>query len=388
MDNSLAILPYDTLVEVMSYLTCVEVNRMGAVSRSVRAASESEGVWLLIAEHLFGAALLQRDAYITQAPDVPRTTMLSKIQTLRRYLSSKTSTTPDSEVSLTPTPPLRTALLTSMHNLPCRRCHGGYRSNHLCECIIRRQIHVHLPKPKLILASLSMNRVSDSGSVDWPPMKQALVTMLQDYNLSLVTVDDISEEFFQKVRCDMFICNLTSAVVPLSEAEQSALQGYVTSGGTALLNCFSMWANNGVVNRDLVGWLGINNPPGCRGDHAALRQMRPSAHPDVAALLNGPFGPVKQVKNLYETRFTGGPADAIWLAETLLFIPPGTAPVNAGAVFVCSNMHWMVNKSGWNGGFSADEGNTRLMQNLAAFAATLRMKRVSETQNANGVVFS
>jgi hypothetical protein len=108
-----------------------------------------------------------------------------------------------------------------------------------------------------VIVSLSLSRVRDSGSVDWPPMAEPIRAVLEPhFELELRTAERLDSSLLGGGAA-MLIANLTSASEPLSKREREALRAFVRDGGTAILNAFSMWSANRACNRDLVGWLGV-----------------------------------------------------------------------------------------------------------------------------------
>lgn len=267
----------------------------------------------------------------------------------------------------------------------CRLCHGRLCRReerpggvaHACECVAKWQ-QFHLGRrPPLVLCSLDMSRVDDSGSLDWPPMRSAFVEALSSaFEVSIRVAPVLSEDLLSGAH--MLVCNMTSAVDPLTPAEQSAMQHFVAGGGIAVLNAFSQWSRNGECNRDVVGWLGVRTRPGsdfgghtCHGP--AVRTEAEAVVHDARfrALLDGPVGgPVRRWCNLGATSYrladeaariwgdlslltalppaTGGGGGTHPLANAHLHLEPGT-PLR-GAVLLCSNFHCLVGREGWLGG--------------------------------------
>lgn len=263
---------------------------------------------------------------------------------------------------------------------PVDACGGARRSRVSareppCECTVLRRSRLRMPrvgKPPLVVASLSMDRVRDSGSVDWPPMRDALSDVLAPaFNLELRAAVTLDERLLGGAH--VLVLNMTSAEEALSGAERECLQRYVQRGGVAILNAFSSWSANACWNEDVVGWLGVATargaPFGSRRKWPVSVQTKRSLATllDGGALLDGPFGSVRYLENVGATEYAlssrfygaggiaralcGGGRPGATDASDLAVLSHG--PVGDGLVLLCSNMHWMVGEAGWHGGFLA-----------------------------------
>jgi hypothetical protein len=353
-------------------------------------------------------------------------------------------------------------LVAELHTGDCALCDrrlersraapdGGVRP-YACECLAPRRAVLtalgawpELNRSTITICSLSVDRVGESGGVDWPPLAAPLLSTLAPFfevtlralhTLESVRVlrarlarqfarqctrpaTSLAEVFVPRraqssrvppapvvmrhasrrhaslSHCrarhaleqalldgvDLLVLNTTSATVPLSAAEADALASWVRAGGTAVLNSFSNWAASAQGNAPLVGWLGAHARMGAAFGARAVVPL--STEPEIVAraraLLRGPFGAVRAWGNVGDTAYgldaavLGAEPSEFRLADRLHWFE-GAPAVGAGRVLLCSNFHWLVDGSGWTGGYldgGAREGscdNAALLRNLAAIA--------------------
>lgn len=276
---------------------------------------------------------------------------------------------------------------------------------HVCECVAeRRELYVPMSRAPLVIASLSVERVGESGSVDWAPMGGPFRAILEPvFSLELRAGAELNPSLLDGAH--ILLANLTMAQEALSAHELGALQAFVRAGGTAILNCFSNWSLNEACNRDLVGWLGVRTETGAAFGppvRSAVRSdaLHSASTAEMRALLRGPFGEVSRFDNNGSTAYTfdlavlnggagvGEGVEALEVTHSLHFIN-GRSAVGSGHVLLCSNFHWLVDENTWHGGTLLRGGhnsNAELLRNLAAIACARAISPSAQAAREDGVM--
>ena len=161
---------------------------------------------------------------------------------------------------------------------------------------------------------------------------------------------------------------------PLSPDEVHALAEWVRGGGALIVSAFANWSLYEHYASATVGWLGLETCPHAeflpRLSHTltktdssciASAQLCGSSSPFAVAASHqfvntgeSLFRMTDHARRLGVVKLTDfGRVDADGTDErltTLCFYPPGSSAAQKGRVLVCSNYHWLVDASYWNGG--------------------------------------
>ncbi len=159
----------------------------------------------------------------------------------------------------------------------------------------------------------------------------------------------------------------TSAITPLSAAEQSALASFVRNGGSAILltdnDTFAGPASD-PANQSLVDWLGID----VVGTGAPWPQTATVAAPAASPITSGPFGTVTTWNVGWTGWFGSLPASAISLATVnqtglagLVTVPRHTLAACSGLVVVSADVTTFS-----DGFFTAAAGSKAILLNALA----------------------
>ena len=195
---------------------------------------------------------------------------------------------------------------------------------------------------------------------------------------------------------DLFILCTTEGPA-LSEEELDALQAWVRNGGALITSAFANWSAHGHYAASTVRWLGLRTKPHTQFMQQMTHTLDPSTPvdgPTQRLLEHGPFGAPKGFVNKGESLFDVTPeafekgatqlvcssgrrnllADGV---ATLVWYPPNDSEqgvTGKGRVLVCSNFHWLCDRSHWMGGtFTSELDNQRLLLNFVAGAIADRI---------------
>ena len=195
---------------------------------------------------------------------------------------------------------------------------------------------------------------------------------------------------------DLFILCTTEGPA-LSEEELDALQAWVRNGGALITSAFANWSAHGHYAASTVRWLGLRTKPHTQFMQRMTHTLDPSTPvdgPTQRLLEHGPFGAPNRFVNHGESLFDVTPeafekgatqlvcssgrrnllADGV---ATLVWYPPNDSEqgvTGKGRILVCSNFHWLCDRSHWMGGtFSLETDNQRLLLNFVAGAIADRI---------------
>jgi len=251
-----------------------------------------------------------------------------------------------------------------------------------------------------------MERCGDGSFAEWDGHTCARNLASCLFDVSFVAVAKLSPETL--AGADLVVVHTTSAQQALSTDERAALSSFLNEGGTALLNCFSNWTNNGGWGQEPVECLGIQTNRSSTFGHRRVCRiqtisglglceagpLQEAPLPDWADVLSK-FQDLVRHNNQFpldfvnqgETEFdvaspvTHGYAvpvlDVRQLRPSEQDIKKGCGRLvwfgsccqgGKGQALVCSNMHWLADRHAWNGGMISMGANWRLWLNLCAAA--------------------
>lgn len=138
----------------------------------------------------------------------------------------------------------------------------------------------------LSIVSLSYTRCADGSFCDWAGHAGARAAVAALFDARFQSVDALSDD--DLVNVDLVVVHTTSARVALSAQEQQSLRHFCELGGTALLNCFSNWTDNGGYGSEVVNFLGLRPEPRSAFNRTRISKM--CTHAACADLsLSGPW---------------------------------------------------------------------------------------------------
>ena len=173
-----------------------------------------------------------------------------------------------------------------------------------------------------------------------------------------------------------------------------ALAEWVRGGGALIVSAFANWSQYEHYASATVGWLGLETCPHAEflprlshtltktdGSCIASAQLCGSSSPFAVAASNqfvntgeSLFRMTDHAYRLGVVKLTDfGRVDSDERLTTLCFYPPGSSAAQKGRVLVCSNYHWLVDASYWNGGTFRRGDNARLLLNFLAGAVAARV---------------
>jgi hypothetical protein len=224
------------------------------------------------------------------------------------------------------------------------------------------------------------------------------------FDVTITTADRMEEG--QLAHVDLIILCTTEGA-ELDDCEHRELQRFVHAGGTAILSAFANWSAHDHYNKRLTDWLGITVTPHAHFCPPATHELTAECsklvsdaeqNPEVDALLSGPWGTVRELRNEGETQFqlaADGAAGGLVLGldplsqPVLAFFPRLLTPKSShrtaeqdapragarrqGQVLVLSNLHCFADANAWNGGLWRHDPNQRLLFNLISSALAWRL---------------
>lgn len=231
-----------------------------------------------------------------------------------------------------------------------------------CVCVARRG--ARLP---LTVGSFK-GRQNQQGCLDgfssFPIMSEARRLLEGAFDVRYAEADRLSDDFLESV--DLLIVDMVAAPDALRQEEVQALQKFVADGGFAILSAFSNWSASGDFHNSCVSWLGARPRRSAFGGRKVYNFRSHAERMDVRELLEGPFGRPGQFTNVGETKTDLLPNAADQGVHSFTPALHLFGPIGRGQVLVHSNLHWMVDSAGWNGGTIRE--NSELFQNVAAAA--------------------
>lgn len=267
----------------------------------------------------------------------------------------------------------------AMKSHTCHLCHQRLhcmrrgRWNH-CVCIAARG--TLLPLKVASLRGRNDRRVPEgnclNGVSDFPIFSEVRSMLCQHFDLSFAEADLLTPDLLREA--DILILDMVAAPNTLQHSELIALCEFVKNGGYAVLSAFSNWSLSGDFHASCVQWLNISTVQHSPFHRRQVSSLQDAPRMDVRELLHGPFGEAQTFVNVGETDHVLGPE--VVSEEMPLEMDVGGAhsltprlhlfALGQGEVLVHSNLHWLTDADGWNGGTIHE--NRELVLNLFAAA--------------------
>ena len=420
--TTLLTMPEELLTSFLSWLPPPAIAKLASVCRGLRDAAESNSLW----EHLLSRFFPDRAI----EPDTPWT--FSSIFRSLAYDASRQQfnhmRTHRGGKPITQQSPL-------CPFCPCAPSCGGsllQEDGQRCPCVVVRSPHLPLRLGQLDDARSGSSSLRSGGFTELLALLDAHFQNVNEHNhvrsgqLEFVFFPELAASALERV--DVLVLCTTEGPA-LSPDELATLQRWVHAGGALIVSAFSNWSAHGHFAAATVGWLGLETIPGtvfmpeCRwrlqppplgsprgslevsrlcgnASPFAMRhfgtswiscpEMRTSEDTIRDRMLNTPepttdsdgnfvnvgesvFRVPQRAFELGAVPLCAAPVPHPCLHTTLCFYPPGCEATQRGRVLVCSNLHWLCDRTYWLGGTLHKGDCARLLLNFLAGAIAARV---------------
>lgn len=382
-----SVLPEELIVLILDFLPLPSIGSICQASTAARAAAMSPELWASILRRFYPdvkedpaaswASPRQRFLFLAYWPGAPKTHVRTHRNSMR-FFDFLRGTQGHPACPSVPCPCLPS-------------CHGSLLASTgdaRCPCVCTRSSALRLTLGQLVPARSGSSSIRSTGFSEMRSLLNNHFDM--DYE-DLATLSHVSLRGIDA----LILC--TTEGPPLSPDEVHALAEWVRGGGALIVSAFANWSLYEHYASATVGWLGLETCPHAeflpRLSHTltktdssciASAQLCGSSSPFAVAASHqfvntgeSLFRMTDHARRLGVVKLTDfGRVDADGTDErltTLCFYPPGSSAAQKGRVLVCSNYHWLVDASYWNGGTFRRGDNARLLLNFLAGAVAARV---------------